>query len=144
MQTREQVIRGLECCVLNDPDDKRECANCPRTEGGKIISLGCVNGLMAAALALLKEQQRVMVRSEIRNASRIPVWLDVKSKHKDLYRGWVLAYEVQKGMGITGERLGMTDPSGRIHWLKLDDYGVTWRVWTDEPTDEQREAVAWE
>lgn len=23
------VIRGLECCVLRDPDDERRCAVCP-------------------------------------------------------------------------------------------------------------------
>jgi hypothetical protein len=50
---------------------------------------------------------------------------------------------VQKGMGITGERLGMADPSGRMHWYKLDDYGRTWRVWDSVPPDEQREAVKW-
>lgn len=25
MTDREKVIRGLECCVLKDPDDVREC-----------------------------------------------------------------------------------------------------------------------
>ena len=100
--------------------------------------------MLKSAQELLKVQEpQVLSVEAVRKLTRIPVWLDVKSTHKDLYRGWVLAYMVQKGMGITGERLGMTDPSGRMHWYKLDDYGRTWRVWDSVPHDEQREAVKW-
>ena len=28
-------------------------------------------------------------------------------------------------------------------WMRWDDYGITWRCWTSRPTDEQREAEAW-
>ena len=95
-------------------------------------------------IALLKAQEpQVLSVEAVRNLTRFPVWLDVKSTHKDLYRGWVLAYMVQKGMGITGERLGMADPSGRMHWYKLDDYGRTWRVWDSIPTDTKKEAIPW-
>lgn len=57
MTDREKVIKGLECCVLRDPDDSRRCAKCPKSEYGRTISNSCVNGLMAAALALLKDQE---------------------------------------------------------------------------------------
>jgi len=127
MQTGEQVIKGLEELLANEE-----------------LVMQVSEDAVEAAIALLKKQQpRVMAQHEIRKASRIPVWLDVKSKHKDLYSGWVLAYEVQKGMGITGERLGMADPSGRMHWCKLDDYGRTWRVWDSIPTDTEKEAIPW-
>ena len=92
---------------------------------------------------LIAQEPQVITLEKVRNLTRFPVWLDVKSTHKDLYRGWVLAYMVQKGMGITGERLGMADPSGRMHWYKLDDYGRTWRVWDSVPTDTEKEATPW-
>lgn len=138
MQTREQVIEGLNdihavaCGMGND-----QCYL-------NSIGIKQLQTLINDATELLKVQEpQVLSVEAVRRLTRIPVWLDVKSTHKDLYRGWVLAYMVQKGMGITGERLGMTDPSGRMHWYKLDDYGRTWRVWDSVPPDAQREAVAW-
>jgi hypothetical protein len=95
-------------------------------------------------LALLKAQPRVMTLDEIGNALKMPLWKETKSAHKDLYTGWVLAYDIQTGQGITGTRLGMSEPSGRMVWYKLDDYGKKWRCWTARPTDEQRKAVKWD
>lgn len=138
MQTRERVIEGLNdihavaCGMGND-----QCYL-------NSIGIKQLQTLINDATELLRAQEpQVLTVEAVRRLTRIPVWLDVKSTHKDLYRGWVLAYMVQKGMGITGERLGMTDPSGRMHWYKLDDYGRTWRVWDSVPPDAQREAVAW-
>ena len=96
------------------------------------------------AIAMLKAQEpRVMTLEEIGNALKMPLWKETKSAHKDLYTGWVLAYDIQKGEGITGTRLGMSEPSGRVVWYRFDDYGKTWRCWTSRPTDEQREAIPW-
>jgi len=139
MQTREQVIEGLNdihavACGLGDD----QCYL-------NSIGIKQLQTLINDATELLKVlEPQVLSVEAVRKLTRIPVWLDVKSTHKDLYRGWVLAYMVQKGMGITGERLGMADPSGRMHWYKLDDYGRTWRVWDSVPYYEQREAVKWE
>lgn len=47
---REKVIKGLECCILRDPDDKQRCSECPY-EGN------CVNRLKQDALSLLKAQE---------------------------------------------------------------------------------------
>ena len=125
--TREEAINKLEY-LINSPVGREE------------IDETCYEVMDY----LSAQEPRVMTLEKVRNLTRFPVWLDVKSTHKDLYRGWVLAYMVQKGMGITGERLGMADPSGRMHWYKLDDYGRKWRVWDSVPHDEQREAVKWE
>lgn len=138
MDKLENVIRGLNdihavACGLGDD----ECYL-------NSIGIKQLQTLIDDATELLRAQEPQLLMVEaVRKLTRIPVWLDVKSTHKGLYRGWVLAYMVQKGMGITGERLGMTDPSGRMNWCKLDDYGRTWRVWDSIPTDAQREAVAW-
>lgn len=84
-----------------------------------------------------------MTWDEVRAAMKAPVWKETKSRHNALYQGWVLAYDIQTGQGITGTRLGMSEPSGRVVWYKAEDYGKTWRLWTTEPTDEQREATPW-
>lgn len=138
MTDREKVIKGLECCNMpNNHDD------CPYNGAAHYNT--CTHQLLTDALALLKAQQpRVMTLEEIGNALKMPIWKETKSAHKDLYNGWVLAYDIQTGLGITGTRLGMSEPSGRMVWYKLDDYGKTWRCWTARPTDEQREAAKWD
>ena len=138
MTEREKVIKGLECCIKRNPDDKMRCNECPY-EGA------CLNRLKADALVLLKAQEPMVITPETMDAmSRRPVWLETKNGR--VYNGYVLVYEVQYGMGISGvtdKRLGLADPSGRMHWLKMCDYGVTWRCWTSRPTDEQRRAEPW-
>ena len=47
MDKCEKVIKGLECCIKRDPDDKTRCGECPY-EGA------CLNRLKLDALALLK------------------------------------------------------------------------------------------
>lgn len=89
-------------------------------------------------------EPRVMALEELAAAQKTPVWRETKRIHKDLYNGWMLAYDIQRGQGITGTRQGMTEPNGRVGWCKLDDYGKTWRCWTSRPTNEQREATPWE
>lgn len=49
--TREEVIRGLECCIVDIYDQP---CNCPYDGDG-----GCIGGLMRDALALLREQEPV-------------------------------------------------------------------------------------
>lgn len=52
MPDREKVIKGLECCILRDPDDHARCSQC--SYGGN-----CVNRLKMDALELLKAQEPV-------------------------------------------------------------------------------------
>lgn len=67
MADREKVIKGLECCVLRDPDDKHQCDDCPyRHPDGVITNSPCANGLMGNALSLLKAQE--------------PGWISVKER----------------------------------------------------------------
>ena len=84
----------------------------------------------------------IIQRDALMQRMRTPVWLETKTGK--VYTGWALTYDVQKGMGITGTRMGITDPSGRVHWLNLDDYGRTWRCWNDVPTEDERKAAEWQ
>jgi len=141
MSDREKIIKGLECCLAND---HKKCPYKSTDEGINKVT-PCTTYLMEDTLAVVKAQKpRVMTLEEIDNALKMPIWKETKRAHKDLYNGWVLAYDIQTGAGITGTRLGMSEPSGRVAWYKLDDYGKTWRCWTARPTDEQREAARWE
>lgn len=138
MADREKVMWSLARCSCGVPD---ACSDCCYDNWPPRI---CVQHLTNDALTLLKAQQpRVMTLDEIHGLINAPMWRETKSRHKDLYNGWMLAYDIQKGMGITGIRLGMCDPSRHMCWCKLDDYGKTWRCWNAEPTEEQMEAVQW-
>lgn len=136
---REKVINGLNdihavACGLGDD----ECYL-------NSIGIKQLQTLINDATELLKVQEpRVITLEEIRDVLKQPVWKETKSAHEKLYTGWVIAYDIQIGHGITGERLGMSEPSGRVVWYRLDDYGRTWRLWTSRPTDEQREAAPWQ
>ena len=143
MVDREKVLYSLSCC--SNPSAGQNCIQCYYRHGDI-----CIQDLTRDAAELLNEQElkqesRVLTVEEVRSkqTKAIPVWKETKSKNKALYAGWVLAYEVQTGQGITGDCLGMAEPSGRMVWYKLSDYGKTWRVWSARPTDEQREAVEW-
>ena len=48
----EKVIKGLECCILRDPDDHARCSKCS-------YGHNCVNRLKIDALELLKEREAV-------------------------------------------------------------------------------------
>ena len=96
-----------------------------------------------AEKALRQYEPRVMAWDEVRAAMKAPIWKETKSMHNALYQGWVLAYDIQTGQGITGTRLGMAEPSGRVVWYKVEDYGKTWRCWSAPPTEAEREAAPW-
>lgn len=142
MTTHEKIIKTLEICVNHQETGFSEigCSHngCLMIENGV-----CVIDIMPEIIALLKVQwAHIIPKDELTQRMKIPVWLETKSGK--VYTGWALTYDVQKGMGITGTRMGITDPSGRVHWLNLEDYGRTWRCWTAEPTEEQREAAEWQ
>lgn len=137
--TREQVVKGLECCTTY-----QGCADCPYSVCEE-RTVNCGLAVMKDALALLKAQEpRVLTLEEVHGSLKQPIWKEVRSSHKDLYTGWVLAYDIQTGQGITGTRLGMAEPSGRVVWYRLEDYGTKWRCWTPRPDKKRRAETPWE
>ena len=129
MLGRNKVIKGLKCCLHLEG---LACLDCPYDADAEGIGMDlCTAILHGDALDLIKAQKPRVLK-------------ETKSRNKGLYVGWVLAYEVQTGQGITGDCLGMAEPSGRMVWYKLGDYSKTWRCWNKLPTDEQREKVAWD
>ena len=147
MPDREKVIRALACCLKG----WRQCDQCPY----KPPHCG---ELLADATALMKDQDaaegprrdaiigvrepRLMTLEEVTARRGEPAYLEAKSPKS--YSGYVLIYDVQTGMGITGVRIGVTRPGHVTIWPAQNLYGIKWRCWTSRPTDEQREATPWE
>ena len=113
MAELEKVIKGLECCILRDPDDKPRCKECPY-EGN------CINRLKADILSLLKAQE--------------PGWISVKDRLPER-SGYYLCYkpnavvdglkiDVHRWRSIDGDWAGSEVGSriiGLTHWLPLPD-----------------------
>ena len=55
MTDMEKVIKGLECCIIRNPDDKPRCDECPYKYP---IKCNCLNRLKIDALALLKKPEK--------------------------------------------------------------------------------------
>jgi len=85
------------------------------------------------ALALLKAQEpRVLALDEIHHG--MAVWLEDVDK-ADV----ILAIG---GSSAGGAKCFITENDTSIAPLSAE-YGIRWRAWTQEPTDEQREATPW-
>ena len=67
MYTKEQVIKGLQCCILRNPDDKPRCNDCP-------FDGNCVNRLKMAALEFLIKSDFEVVE-EVLQRSKKHDWL---------------------------------------------------------------------
>lgn len=142
MIDREKVIKGLECCIMRDPDDHTRCSECPYE------STMCGNRLKIEALALLKAQEpRVMTLEEvIAHYSLPPVFPDDLGMQEDYYE------DIQP---LYFEFPHDSEEPWIVHWRGhaqvaryLDEwrhsYNKKWRCWTSRPTDARREATPWQ
>lgn len=64
MYTKEQVIKGLQCCILRNPDDKPRCDDCP-------FDGNCVNRLKMAALEFLIKSDFEVVREMLERSEKM-------------------------------------------------------------------------
>ena len=156
MEQFEKVCKGLECCVLRDPDDHRRCGECPYNPHA-ISNEPCANGLKFNALALILQQQERIKELEATQTARVMTLEEVK-KHYSLPPVVLDDLCWQEDYLQDIEPLYFDFPvedSFAVHWRGyqsvrkyLEDwqasYGQKWRCWTQRPTDEQREAAKWE
>ena len=70
MPDLDMTIKGLQCCVLHDPDDKPRCAECPY-EGN------CLNRLKHDALTLLLMQRQTISAIQLSGKQRLDHRIDV-------------------------------------------------------------------
>lgn len=140
MDKREQIIEALEMSYRFSNVDENN------TLVPQEIVLDIIALLKAQEPRVMTLEPRVMTLEELVAAQKMkmPVWRETKRAHKDMYNGWMLAYNIQLGQCITGTRQDMTAPNGRVVRYKLDDYGKTWRCWTARPDEETRRAEPWQ
>lgn len=105
---------------------------------GKMLLLNCMKCAEEAAEAM---RPRVLTLAEVVARRGEPAYMETKSAKG--YKGYVLIYDVQEGMGITGVRIGVTKPGHITIWPAKELYGVKWRCWTAKPTEEQMREEAW-
>ena len=142
MSDREKVIKGLECCILHDPDDHCRCAECTYNIH-EISNSPCANGLKWDALELLKEQEpRVMTWQEVEAHYTVPFFDDLNEFEDFAQDIKPLYFEYKHEDHWEVHWRGYSSVSKYIHnWLS--EYNKTWRCWTDKPTEEQRKVVKW-
>lgn len=134
--TREEVVRGLEKIGVFFKGRFDMAVG-----DGKMLLGNWMKCAEEAAQALREMEPRVMTVEELCRARGKPAWFEARNGR--LYTGWVIIYDVQTGLGITGTRVGVTRPGHVTIWPNVELYGQKWRCWTDRPTEEQRRATAW-
>lgn len=134
---REKVIRGLEKCTECLGHCSDECPYYSHTSSCSGVPL------RRDALALLKEQEpRVLEYSEIEKNPL--VWLEDNDKEDVIpalflqYNGWNAEFAVQ----APDEYVDTIVRSAIVIAVERT-YGITWRAWMAQPTEEQRKAVKW-
>lgn len=130
----KKVIKGLECCILRNPDDKQRCSECP-------YKGNCVNRLKQDALSLLKEQEpRVMTITEAFDAE--VAWLERYANPDDGVEPIIQPVIIRYYENGYWQCLIEQDESADLS-LFLDGFGTEFRFWTSRPSDVQREATPW-
>lgn len=136
MIDRENVMRGLEVCA----DPNINCTECPYYANQS----ECSGILFHDVLDLLKEQEaRVLEYSEIEKHPL--VWLEDNDKEDVIpalflqYNGWSAEFALQ----APDEYVDTIIRSPIVSAVE-GMYGITWRAWMAQPTNEQRKAVPWD
>lgn len=82
MEQFDKVCKGMECCVLRDPDAHRRCGECPYNPHA-ISNEPCANGLMFNAIALIRQQQK-----RIKELEAAQQWISVKDRLPERPDNW--------------------------------------------------------
>ena len=155
MTDREKVIRGLEFC-------EKDVQLCYGETVCEYYSLSprCWTTLAHDALALIRQQQerikeleagqtaRVMTLEEVETAEDCmePVFVEMQDENgkpgetPDVF-SWRFVKHIKP---LTDGKIYVLNNVGFSSALYVETYNITWRCWTQRPTDEQREAVKWE
>ena len=138
-ELREKVINGLECCAAMSGD---ECKECPYSKEclDKDLPYGMPH-LAANALALLKAQEpRVMTLEEVRALSKKDCGVAVCVEQRyPIYRWDGGSYIKWVGSTFVHEEYLTSNK-----FYNPGTYNQTWRIWSEKPTDKQRETATWD
>ena len=129
MSEREKVIKGLECCIVREPDDNVRCGECPYNEPNTY----CLNRLKMDALGLLDAKPRVMTKDEVMALEEGEVaWREERFEKAGKHFIFPMMSDGKgKMMGVYAHlSVAVMNSRGR-------------RFWTAKPTEEQMEAETW-
>lgn len=126
---REKVLQAMEHCDLCG-----DMPNCP--ECAYLREPGCREMLKRDIVALLKAQEPVVISWQDAESMRL-CWVETRFPHTISPAD--LIHYFDESPNITVYKIHQN----AIDW-PLDEYGIKWRCWDKEPTDEQMEVVKWE
>lgn len=142
MKTRDEIIKALQCCIdlqKNSGKETGTCDICPYTLPEE-CTCRCLDGLLQDTLDLIKScEPRVMTLDEAKEATRSAkvVWAEMRGDR--VYAGIRVDGENYLAM----ENNSVIDQDDFNSQFITDSYNTRFRYWTGEPTEEQRQAVAW-
>jgi hypothetical protein len=136
--------RTLEGLPEEYPNDKCRAVGrvhglTPAVAGNSILHQSDVIELLVGALrdALDKPMQKPLTLEEA-TGSDWTVWIEIEGwEHSQACDVWIS----EKLDGYA--KVALIGQSKRAH-VALERYGKGWRCWASRPTDEEREAAAWE
>lgn len=129
----EKVIKGLECCRI-DENRHINCADCPYYTDDDKGQMWCSNEINNDALELLKEKQpRVLDYEELFHEETFSLWFEDKEHLLLLHVACVDGEYEDMHVNVAVED----------NYENWSTYGKTWRMWSEIPTEEQRKAVPW-
>lgn len=148
----EKVCKGLECCILRDPDDEPRCDVC-------LYEGKCTNRLKIDALALIRQQAekihelqtKVHELQTVQTARVMTLEEAIEAVSKKGGFVWI----EQKSHPLCDAHVSPSNSIFDCQSRKFKDYGkhfipkknsirFMWRCWTSWPTDEQREDTKWD
>ena len=136
MNKLEKAIRGLECSIehINQFGD---CAakDCPYSKD----TIDCHEALMRDVLELLKAREPRILSLEEVLADYPMCWFENRATHSGCFCQPMPAIDYSEREVIDIMVFG----SGTQNIALQNQYNITWRCWTQEPTDEQIRKEPW-
>jgi len=143
MPDLDKVIKGLECCILRNPEDHARCSQC--SYGGN-----CVNRLKMDALELLKlmrpKPPRVIRKDELWNLpGGSVVWMEERTIIEECPEPVIpVCFEDIQDVTIGNNPKVHSAIAFNGRYDRMDQYGTMYRFWTARPTEEQSRGEKWE
>lgn len=156
MELFEKVRKGLECCVesnnSNCPDECPYKNICFARKGTQDIYVH----MFADAIALIRQQQERINELEAAQTARVMTLEELEAiyQKKDTHVWpfttppylWMTVnpdVRLTRGFWICWRDIMYSLENDSPIYVR-ENYGKVWKIWTAEPTDEQREAVKWD
>lgn len=133
LMDKEKVIKGLNCCSHTDGAN---CIYCPYDNADS----DCTALMSMDVLALLIEQEaKCLTKAELDGLKKNQfVWIEGRT-------GYLYCLQI---IGICRDKTGVSDIQFNAVTSYVEKstnlYGENYRIWTNKPTEEQKQEVKWD